>query len=124
MSVFPVLNNGSVEYAILEKVSLHSFTKLIFCGEGKPGERKAGLHLCWVWLAFLPCGGLFLNKTWEQARGCSAERERTQASPDLLGKTLSGSWQARSCGPRGPLRAWLLSALSSGPRRPVSSPSA
>lgn len=42
----PILNNGSVEYAILEKVSLHSFTKPIFCGEGKPGERKAGLHLC------------------------------------------------------------------------------
>ena len=74
--------------------------------------------LCWVWLAFLPCGPLFLNKTWEQARGCSAERERTQASPDLLGKTLSGSWQARRCGPRGPLRVWLLSALSAGPRRP------
>ena len=80
--------------------------------------------LCWVWLAFLPCGPLFLNKTWEQARGCSAERERTQASPDLLGKTLSGSWQARRCGPRGPLRVWLLSALSAGPAGRVSSPSA
>ena len=85
---------------------------------GEAWGKKAGLHLCWVWLAFLPCGPLFLNKTWEQARGCSAERERTQASPDLLGKTLSGSWQARRCRPRGPLRAWLLSALSSGPRRP------
>ena len=92
--------------------------------EGSLGKEGWPPPLCWVWLAFLPCGPLFLNKTWEQARGCSAERERTQASPDLLGKTLSGSWQARRCGPRGPLRVWLLSALSAGPAGRVSSPSA
>lgn len=38
------------------KQPLRSFAKLICCGVGRPGERRAPLHPCWVWLAFLPGG--------------------------------------------------------------------
>lgn len=50
----PILNNGSVEYAILEKVSLYSFTKPIFCGEGKPGERRLASTSAGFGLLFSP----------------------------------------------------------------------